>query len=135
MGGHGQKPEPSAASHDGNAPFGFGNQAVKKAYEKGHGQGVADQVDEEINTQDYPDVKPETLPNFACLDDVTVSDPIHHRTAQSRYESDYDTDDGAAQDDEFMTDRIFDTIEPALPDRIGACSRRLSSRFGDHPYG
>ena len=51
---------------------------------------------------------------FAGLDDVTVGDPIHHRPAQTGYESDDDADDGAAQDNEFMAQRIFDTIQPAL---------------------
>ena len=45
---------------------------------------------------------------------MTVCDPIHHRTAQPRYESDDDTDDGATQDNEFVANRIFDTIQPAL---------------------
>jgi hypothetical protein len=68
-----------------------------------------------LGCDDAPDVAlAETLAILAGLDDVTVGDPVHHRAAQARNESDDDTDGGAAQDDELVAQGVFESVQPAL---------------------
>ncbi len=67
---------------------------------------------------------------------MAIRDPVHHRSAQPGQKADNDTDDAAPQDDEFVSQRVLDAVQPSPPQGGGLRNRAtLDQQIDDFRKG